>query len=88
MADILGVLRWSLSLGAKFSRVVPFLTLAIVILTLVAQIASLLSFFLPLKMIILLGSEGMPRYFPAAFAQLDRDGIGSMDMHSLKRSVR
>ncbi|GGY76380.1 hypothetical protein [Marinobacter zhanjiangensis] len=73
MNEISNVLRWTLSLSAKFYRVVPFLTLAIVVLTLVSQIASLLSFFLPLKIIILLGSEGMPRYFPAAFAQLDRD---------------
>ncbi|NMT65221.1 hypothetical protein [Marinobacter orientalis] len=73
MAYILNVLRWYLSLGAKFYRVVPLMTSAIVVLTIVAQIASLLSFFLPLKIIILLGSDGMPRYFPAAFSQLDRD---------------
>lgn len=75
MTNLLAVLRWSLSLGAKFYRVVPVLTLIIVFLTIVAQISSLLSFFLPLKIVILLGSEGMPRYFPAAFAQFDRDWL-------------
>ena len=73
MVDILTILRWSLSLGVKFFRVVPFLTLAIVALTLVSQISLILSFFLPLKIIILLGSEGMPRYFPDTFAQVDRN---------------
>lgn len=65
-------LRWIVSLGIKFYRVVPMLTLAIVLLTLIAQIASMLSFFLPLKIIILLGSEGVPRYFPPALSQIDR----------------
>ncbi len=65
--------RWSLSLGAKFIRVVPVRTLLIVLLTLLSQIATLLASFLPLKVVILLGSEGIPRYFPATFAEIDRD---------------
>lgn len=69
LADV----RWFVSLGAKFARVVPLRTLCVVLFTLVSQIASILAFFLPLKIVILLGSEGKPRYFPAAFAQIDRD---------------
>ena len=38
-----------------------------------SQIAALLAFFLPLKVVILLGSEGFPRYFPQAWAAYDRD---------------
>ena len=68
-----GPLRWIVSLSAKFLRVLPILTLVIVLLALIAQITSLLSFFMPLKIIILLGSEGMPRYFPPAFSQIDRN---------------
>ena len=68
-----GHLRWIVSLSAKFLRVLPILTLVIVLLTLIAQITSLLSFFMPLKIIILLGSEGMPRYLPPAFSQIDRN---------------
>jgi len=45
----------------------------VVLLTLFSQIAHLLAFFLPLKIVILLGSEGIPRYFPPSFAQFDRD---------------
>lgn len=66
-------MRWLISLGAKFVRVAPGATLLVVLATLVSQVAVLLAFFLPLKVVILLGSEGMPRYFPAAFAEVDRD---------------
>lgn len=72
---MLKTLRWSVSLGAKFGRVVPLHTLAVVLLTLVSLISTLLAFFLPLKVVVLLGSEGMPRYFPASFAQFDRDTL-------------
>lgn len=72
-ANVFAVVRWCLSLGAKLYRVVPILTLAIVCLTLVSQISSILSFFLPLKIVILLGSEGVPGYLPSILASLDRD---------------
>ncbi|WP_139195544.1 hypothetical protein [Halomonas daqiaonensis] len=42
-------------------------------LTLVSQFAKLLAFFLPLKVIILIGSTGIPHYFPDAWAAFDRD---------------
>lgn len=66
-------LKWLKSLSAKFFRVVPFLTVVIVLLTLVSQLAALLASFLPLKVIIMLGSDGIPRYFPASFSEFDRD---------------
>ena len=66
-------LRWFLSLGKKFLLVSPIRTLAVVLMTLVGQFAYILSFFLPLKIVILLGSDSIPNYFPARFAQLDRD---------------
>jgi hypothetical protein len=56
-------------------RVVPLRTALVVLLTLAAQLSSLLAFFLPLKIIILLGSEGMPKYFPPAFDAFDRDRL-------------
>src|SRR5690606_34470029 len=51
----------------------PLATLVIILLTLVSQIAMLLASFLPLKIIIMLGSDGIPRYFPAFLAALERD---------------
>lgn len=71
--DVSVGLRWNASLGAKFLRVVPYSTFAIVLLTLMSQIAMLVASFLPLKVIIMLGSEGIPSYFPAFLAALERD---------------
>ena len=68
-------IRWSAWLGAKFFWAVPGATSAVVLATLVAQISMLLAFFLPLKVIVLLGSEGIPRYFPPAFAAVERDAL-------------
>ena len=62
-----------MSLGAKFLRIVPLATVTVVLLTIFSQVAILLAFFLPLKVVILLGSSGMPRYFPLAWQSLDRD---------------
>jgi len=70
-----GCLRWSLSIGKKVFRVVPLCTLAVVLATLVSQIALLLAFFLPLKVVILLGSPGIPSYFPAAWQALERSPL-------------
>lgn len=67
--------RWSGWLGAKFFWAVPGSTTTVVVATLVSQVSMLLAFFLPLKVIILLGSEGVPRYFPPSFGQLDRDTL-------------
>ncbi|MFI2810115.1 hypothetical protein [Microbulbifer zhoushanensis] len=66
-------LRWCLSLASKFKRVVFWRTSLIVVLTLVSQIAMILAFFLPLKVVILLGSTGIPRYFPEFLEALGRD---------------
>lgn len=66
-------LRWWLSLAAKFARVVPLQTAFIIVLTLVSQVSSLLASFLPLKVVILLGSEHIPSYMPDSWAILGRD---------------
>lgn len=68
-------LRWCIQLGAKFIRVVPGATTTIVLTTLVSQIALLLAFFLPLKVVILLGSSSTPRYFPDMFMAVDRQTL-------------
>ena len=75
ITEVLRSLRWSVSLGAKFARVVPWQTSLIVLVTLVSQISALLAAFLPLKVVILLGSESIPRYIPQALAILGRDTL-------------
>lgn len=66
---------WCISLGVKFVRVVPIITLLVQISTLASQIFLLLAFFLPLKVIILLGSERIPAYFPSVLHTLEKDHL-------------
>jgi hypothetical protein len=75
LSHIRTTLRWSFSIGAKFIRVVPIYTIAVMFVTLISQIALLLAFFLPLKVIILLGSSGTPRYFPLTWQALERNHL-------------
>ena len=65
-------LHWSLQLGARFLREAPGGTTLVVLATLVSQVAMLLAFFLPLKVVILLGREQVPDYFPGTLAAIDR----------------
>lgn len=64
-------LGWYTSIGGKFLRSVPSYTVAVVIATLISQFSLLLAFFLPLKVVILLGSTSIPRYFPSAWQSLE-----------------
>ncbi|MEG6617381.1 hypothetical protein V6C27_13295 [Peptococcaceae bacterium 1198_IL3148] len=64
--------RWFLSVGIKFARVVPGQTLSVVSATLISEVALLLASFLPLKVIMLLASPGVPSYFPQVFLEFDR----------------
>lgn len=75
MVTVLRSLRWLLSLGKKIGRVAFGHTLLIVCLTLVSQVAALLAAFLPLKVVILLGSEGIPKYLPPDLAALGRETL-------------
>lgn len=75
MVMVLRSLRWLLSLGKKIGRVAFGHTLLIVCLTLVSQVAALLAAFLPLKVVILLGSEGIPKYLPPDLAALGRETL-------------
>ncbi|MDF1777294.1 MAG: hypothetical protein P1V13_14760 [Rhizobiaceae bacterium] len=56
--------RWFLSLGAKMLRVAPAETVLIVFSTFVSQVALVISLLLPLKIVILMGGDGTPIYFP------------------------
>lgn len=68
-------LRWCAVLAGKFFGVAPGSTMLVIIATLISEIGALLAFFLPLKIVILLASEGVPRFFPQWFAALDPDTI-------------
>lgn len=66
---------WFLSLGNKFFRVAPVLTGATVAFTIASQLLLLVGFLLPLKVVLLLGSETIPYYFPAFMAEFGRERL-------------
>ncbi len=55
--------RWVATVIAAFFQVRPWTTLTLIIAITASKIASILAFFLPLKVILLAGSDGVPRYF-------------------------
>lgn len=71
-------IRWGWAFGRKVGRVVPYLTVCIVLLTLISQISALVASFLPLKVVILLGSEGMPGYLPSEIRAYGKDVLVGM----------
>lgn len=75
ISSLANTLRWTLSLASKFARVVPFATLFIIALTLVSQISMLVASLMPLKVVILLGSEQIPSYFPDFLAGLGHHAL-------------
>jgi hypothetical protein len=55
--------------------VTPVATMTVIAGTLVAQISMLLAYFLPLKVIILLGSDGIPHYFPPSYMEIGKNRL-------------
>lgn len=58
-----GFLRWLVSLTARLLQVERGLTIKTVVTTALIQLLDVLVFLLPLKIILLLGSDGVPKYF-------------------------
>ena len=74
-AETKATLRWAFQILGQFMRVVPGVTLAVVVYLTVARITRLLAFLLPLKVVLLAGSDGMPRFF-RAFLSPEQRTIG------------
>lgn len=55
--------KWLSQILIRFMHVRPWTTLAAVLAAAVSKVSRVLAFVLPLKVIILAGSEGVPRYF-------------------------
>ena len=55
---------WGARVMRVFVRVRPWTTFGVVLATAIASITRLLTFFLPIKVILLAASPGVPRYFP------------------------
>jgi hypothetical protein len=55
--------QWFVRVMGTFFRIRPYTTFAVIIASSIGSIARILSFLLPLKVILLAGSDGVPRYF-------------------------
>lgn len=69
------LIRWVLSLLLKFYRVVPLWLTLIVAASFISQICALLSLLLPLKVVMLLGSEKTPSYAVDLLPGFKRDEL-------------
>ncbi|NWC73110.1 hypothetical protein HX823_03365 [Pseudomonas sp. P7759] len=70
--NIKSTLGWFYSLGRKFYEVTPAATLTVLTANLFAQILLVLTFFLPIKVLILLGSDTVPKYYPLYLKSLQK----------------
>ncbi|MDD2134848.1 hypothetical protein [Pseudomonas kurunegalensis] len=75
IANLYSTMTWLRSIGNKITRIVPGFTAAIIIATLTSQASLLLAYFLPLKVIILFGSAGIPSYFPSQLKAIDKNHL-------------
>lgn len=65
--------KWYKKLTGRFLKIAFIQTVSIVINTLFSQIFMLLSMMMPLKVVMLLGSDKIPRFFPVSWQSLDRE---------------
>lgn len=65
--------NWYKKLTGRFLNIASIQTTIIVITTLFSQIFMLLAMMMPLKVVMLLGSDNIPRFFPNSWQSLDRD---------------
>lgn len=68
-------IKWIGNLTKVFLKNAPGSTVSVVLMTLVGQLAMILSFLLPLKVVMLLGSENIPGFIPSPINQLERDSL-------------
>ena len=67
------VFKWYKKLTGRFINISFFQTFIVIIATLFSQIFLLLSSMLPLKVIMLLGSDKIPKFFPDSWQGIDKD---------------
>ena len=65
---------WFARLNKVCLKARPFWTLFVIGATVVSNVAKLLAFLLPLKVVLLAGSDGVPRYFAFFIDSADKDG--------------
>lgn len=73
--SIKSTLGWYYSLGRKLYDVTPAATMTVLTANLFAQILLILTFFLPIKVLILLGSDTIPKYYPLYLKNLQKTNL-------------
>lgn len=69
------VLSWLSSFIGRLLRVAPLQVLASILASLCSQVFQIVAFLLPLKVMILLGSPGVPGYFPRFLSGIERERL-------------
>ena len=69
------MLAWLFSFIGRLLRAAPLQVLASILASLCSQLFQIVAFLLPLKVMILLGSPGVPGYFPGFLANIERERL-------------
>jgi hypothetical protein len=69
------VVRWYITTIKFFLSIKPWRTYRVVLFLLLSQISMLVAFLLPIKVVILLGGTGIPKYFPDLLKVLSREEL-------------
>jgi hypothetical protein len=75
IANCSAVLAWLFSFVGRLLRAAPLQVLASILASLCSQLFQIVAFLLPLKVMILLGSPGVPGYFPGFLASIERERL-------------
>lgn len=75
IANCSAVLAWLFSFVGRLLRAAPLQVLASILASLCSQLFQIVAFLLPLKVMILLGSPGVPGYFPRFLASIERERL-------------
>lgn len=68
-------LGWAMSIGRRMISLAGPQIAVVVVTTIISQLARIFAFLLPLKIILLIGSPSVPRYFPSAFRDMDPQSL-------------
>ncbi|MBN8431785.1 hypothetical protein JF535_13075 [Microbulbifer salipaludis] len=73
--SLVSYFKWYYSVGSKFLKKAWLATISIVLANVFSQVFAILAFLLPLKVVILVGTQRIPRYFPSAFSVFDHETL-------------
>lgn len=74
-SNLLGFLGWVIRFGRKIGAVARSQTILVVAVSIAAQLSFIIAFFLPVKILFLLEGTRVPRFFPRALLEMDRDQL-------------